>query len=198
MGFFSGFGSFLNDLTGISSQQNNTYKQQIASMQAQNAYNSSMWQKQNEYNSPSAQLARMREAGIDINPTSYALGTGNLSNTATFVGSENGFSGSGSPAGNPISMALGVANGIADVRNRNASTRNIEQQTRNTEALTEYSEEHARKLRNDNDFFEKHGYYPTTADTPVGSGYETGLFGDILGAIARGKQKYEERIKNNT
>lgn len=134
MGFFSKVGGILNDFTGITSQQNQTYKQQVQAMNAQNAYNTAMWNAQNEYNSPVAQLARMREAGIDINPTSYALGTGNLSNTATFVGSENGFSGSGSPAGNPITMALGVANGISEIRNRNALTDNLGVQNENLHA----------------------------------------------------------------
>ena len=131
MGWLSSLGSALNSITGITSQQNKTYSQQMQATAYQNAYNNQMWRAQNEYNTPSAQLARMRDAGIEINPTSYALGTGNLSNTATFVGSENGFSGSGSPAGNPISMALGVANGIADIQNRNAYTKNIEAQTEN-------------------------------------------------------------------
>lgn len=131
MGFLSSIGSVLNSVTGITSQQNKTYKQQQQAMNAQNAYNTQMWNAQNEYNSPTAQLARMREAGIDVNPTSYALGTGNLSNTATFVGSENGFSGAGSPAGNPISMALGVANGIADIQNKKQSNRLLKEQTIN-------------------------------------------------------------------
>lgn len=132
---FSGIGTFLNDITGVTSQQNRTYKQQRESAAYQNAYNTQMWNLQNQYNTPVAQLARMREAGIDINPTSYALGTGNLSNTATFVGSENGFSGSGSPAGNPITSAVNIANGISEFNNRNANTEYIEAQTRN---LTNY------------------------------------------------------------
>lgn len=127
----SGFGETMNKITGVYGSMDKSYEQQLKSMAYQNAYNTAMWNKQNEYNSPAAQLARMREAGIDINPTSYALGTGNLSNTSAFVGSENGFAGSGSPAGNPISMALGVANGISEVRNRNAYTKNIEAQTKN-------------------------------------------------------------------
>ena len=91
-----GMGGLLNDMTGVTGQMDKSYAQQKAMMDLQN-----------QYNSPAAQLARMAEAGIEINPTSYALGTGNLSNT-----SASGFAGSGSPAGNPITMAMGVAQGI--------------------------------------------------------------------------------------
>lgn len=124
-GLFGGVGNILNKMTGTSGQMDKSYKQQMASAQYQNAYDKYMWNLQNEYNSPSSQLARMKEAGIDINPTSYALGTGNLSNTATFAGSENGFSGSGSPAGNPISMLMGVANGIQGIKESDARVNNL-------------------------------------------------------------------------
>lgn len=127
----SGVGSALNKLTGVNKQMDKSYQQEMNSMAYQNAYNRQMWDLQNQYNSPTAQLARMREAGIDINPTSYALGTGNLSNTATFVGSENGFSGSGSPAGNPISALMGVASGIQGIRESQARTDNLDVQNEN-------------------------------------------------------------------
>lgn len=130
-GLFGGVGNILNKMTGTSGQMDKSYKQQMASAQYQNAYDKYMWNLQNEYNSPSSQLARMKEAGIDINPTSYALGTGNLSNTATFAGSENGFSGSGSPAGNPISMLMGVANGIQGIKESDARVNNLVAQNDN-------------------------------------------------------------------
>lgn len=129
-------GNFLNDVTGVNSQMDKSYKQQKATMALQNQYNKDMWNLQNEYNSPSAQLARMADAGIEINPTSYALGTGNLSNTATFVGSESGFSGSGSPAGNPISMLMGMAQGIQGIRESKARTENMYEQNNNLQEVT--------------------------------------------------------------
>lgn len=143
--FFSGknsafegmIGDTLNGLTGINSQMNKSYQQQIASMALQNAYNKNMWNLQNEYNSPASQLARMREAGIDVNPTSYALGTGNLSNTSALVNSEAGFSGSGSPAGNPISMLMGMASSIQGIRESKARTDNLEVQNGNLKEVTE-------------------------------------------------------------
>lgn len=136
-GLFGGVGNILNKMTGAEGQMNKSYKQQMASAQYQNAYDKYMWNLQNEYNSPSAQLARMKEAGIDINPTSYALGTGNLSNTATFAGSENGFAGSGSPAGNPISMLMGVANGIQGIKESDARVNNLVAQNDNLHVQNE-------------------------------------------------------------
>lgn len=134
--FYGGIGSALNKITGLESMTDKTYKQQMNAMNAQNAYNTKMWNLQNEYNSPSAQLARMAEAGIEINPTSYALGTGNLSNTAALVGSASGFSGSGSPAGNPISMLMGMAQGVQGIRESKARVANMEEQNHNLHEVT--------------------------------------------------------------
>lgn len=130
-GFFDPIGEAINGLTGVNSSMDKSYQQQMSAMKAQNAYNTYMWNLQNQYNSPQAQLARMAEAGIDINPTSYALGTGNLSNTASLVGSASGFSGSGSPAGNPITMAMGVAQGIQGVRESKQRVENMKEQNTN-------------------------------------------------------------------
>lgn len=146
-------GDIFNDITGVTGQMNQSYAQQLKAMGLQNNYNNRQWlaqinfekemlNKQNEYNSPTAQLARMREAGVDINPTSYALGTGNLSNTAALLGtnapmSENGFSGSGSPAGNPISMLMGMASGIQNIRESKARTDNMQVQNQNLHEVTE-------------------------------------------------------------
>lgn len=182
---FGSVGGLLNGITGVTESQDRTYKQQQRAMDSQNAYNMYMWNLQNQYNSPASQLARMREAGIDINPTSYALGTGNLSNTAALVGSASGFSGSGSPAGNPISSLMGMASGIQGIRESKARQDNIETQNSNIRALADVNNEIARQKANDNAFFEKYGYYPPTSATPVGSEYETGVIGDIMPIIAK-------------
>lgn len=177
---FSSVGSILNDITGVNSQTDKTYKQQMSAMEAQNAYNTYMWNLANQYNTPVAQLARMKEAGIDINPTSYALGTGNLSNTAGTISSASGFSGSGSPAGNPISMAMGVANGIQGIQESKARTALDEANTDNMVSTRKNTEERTRQLRNENAFFEKNGYYPAHGDIPFLSGYEHGATPKIL------------------
>lgn len=122
---FSSVGSILNDITGVS----DSTAQQRKMAQEQNAYNTYMWNLANQYNTPAAQLARMKEAGIDINPTSYALGTGNLSNTAGTVTAGSGFV--GSPAGNPISMAMGVAQGITGIKEAKQRIANMKEQNIN-------------------------------------------------------------------
>lgn len=122
---FSSVGSILNDITGVS----DSTAQQRKMAQEQNAYNTYMWNLANQYNTPAAQLARMKEAGIDINPTSYALGTGNLSNTAGTVTAGSGFV--GSPAGNPISMAMGVAQGITGIKEAKQRIENMKEQNIN-------------------------------------------------------------------
>lgn len=99
MSILSKVGNILNDLTGVNSAR-----------KAENEYTTQMWHAANEYNSPSAQLARMAEAGIDINPTAYALGANNLSNTTNAVSSAHG-----SPAGNPISTLMSVASGAMGI-----------------------------------------------------------------------------------
>lgn len=122
---FSSVGRVLNDITGVS----DSTAQQRKMAQEQNAYNTYMWNLANQYNTPAAQLARMKEAGIDINPTSYALGTGNLSNTAGTVTASSGFV--GSPAGNPISMAMGVAQGITGIKEAKQRIENMKEQNIN-------------------------------------------------------------------
>lgn len=155
-------GDTINGLTGVNSQMDKSYQQQTEAMNAQNAYNTQMWNLQNQYNSPVAQLARMAEAGIDINPISYALGTGNLSNTAALVGSAGGFAGNGSPAGNPISMLMGMASGIQGVKESKARVENMDVQHDNIVQQT-----NATKLEND---IRRHNLnYAENHNLPVGS-----------------------------
>lgn len=171
---FGSVGSALNTVTGVKDQTNLTYKQQKAMMEAQNAYNTKMWNLQNEYNSPASQIARMREAGVDINPTSYALGTGNLSNVASNVSSESGFSGSGSPAGNPISMLMGMAQGIQGIREAKARTINLGEQTGNIREQNEHARITNEILRHNLDLGRKN-------NTPVG--VEPGVGQTISNAV---------------
>lgn len=55
--------------------QSNTNKQNLALARQQNAWNEQMWNKNNEYNTPAAQLQRMKDAGI--NPLGADFQTGN-------------------------------------------------------------------------------------------------------------------------
>ena len=115
-GLTDSVGDVLNGLTGVNSSMDKSYDQQRKMMQEQNAFNRMMWNLENEYNSPSAQIARLAQAGIDVNPMTYAVGNGNMTSMASSLQSANGFSGDGSPAGNPVNMLMGVASGIQGLK----------------------------------------------------------------------------------
>lgn len=155
-------GNTLNNLTGVTGQMDKSYQQQIGAMNQQNAYNEYMWNLQNQYNTPEAQLARMKEAGIDVNPTAYALGSGNLSNTAGSLSSAGGFAGSGSPAGNPVSMALGVASTVANYKNTMAQTANMQKQNKNLDGVIRSTQLENAIRQHNLKYAQQHG-------TPVGS-----------------------------
>lgn len=114
MGFFSKalgtVGGWLNDVTGITDTANKSYKQNV-----------DLWRMQNEYNSPLAQIARMKQAGIDVNPMTYAVGNGNMSNTASSVGSPS-YSGSGI---NPLSTIMGIVDGVKNLSFKDAEIENL-------------------------------------------------------------------------
>lgn len=185
---FGSVGSLMNSITGTTGQMDKSYKQQMNAMNMQNAYNTRMWDLQNEYNSPASQLARMREAGIDINPTSYALGTGNLSNTAVKVDSAGGFAGSGSPAGNPISMLMGVANGIQGYRETQQRIDNMKEQNTNLmqEGLNLITKGTGMRLQNQsqrlNNEIARHNLaYGKKTGRPVG--YVSSVYNDPIGYV---------------
>lgn len=133
-GLTDSIGDTLNGLTGVNSSMDKSYAQQIAMMNQQNAFNREMWNLENEYNSPTAQIARLAQAGVDVNPMTYAVGNGNMTSQASSLQSANGFSGSGSPAGNPVSMLMGVASGIQGLKNAKADFQ-LKQETQDRTAL---------------------------------------------------------------
>lgn len=61
-------------------QMNNQTQMDIAN--ANNLYNYQMWQRQNSYNSPSAQMDRLREAGLNPNLAYGSLSEGNAGQVA--------------------------------------------------------------------------------------------------------------------
>ena len=105
---------------------------------------------QNEYNTPAAQIARMREAGIDVNPMTYAVGNGSMATTAGSI-SPGTYASSGV---NPISTAMSMMSGIKELTAKDAQ---IDQTKTNTEqtrmamypALSKmYQEIDAQEIRN--------------------------------------------------
>ena len=49
----------------------------------QNAYNMNMWQAMNDYNTPSNQLARLKQAGINPNFMGSSISAGNVASSPT-------------------------------------------------------------------------------------------------------------------
>lgn len=103
--------------------------------QAENAYQRQLefWNKTNEYNTPSAQRARLEAAGL--NPA-LMYGSGSGSNTAGYMSGSNQAPKSGGSAYNPR-ISLGEA---ADAAMRIAQIRNIDADTQKKKAETAYTD----------------------------------------------------------
>lgn len=94
---------------GISPFAVDDYNQALQN-QYNNAYNYWLWQKQAEYNSPKAQVARLKEAGLNPNFNSID-GTGNLGSMPASSGSMPGRIQSNRLQA--VNTAVGVATGFA-------------------------------------------------------------------------------------
>lgn len=155
MGLFSFVGNLINDVTGASSSAKNTYQNNV-----------DLWNMQNAYNTPSAQIARMKDAGIDVNPMTYAVGNGSMDTTASSVSPGNY-----SSAGNPVSMLMSVIQGLQGVKNQKA-------QELSTDANTAYTEAQTAALRHNISYANKQGLpvgQIPTWDKIVGEHVNTGV-----------------------
>lgn len=84
-GFFGGIGGgFLKGGFGlIGAYQQYKYSKELAAQQ--NQYNIEMWERQAEYNSPTAQMARLSEAGLNPNLVYGGVNPGNMSSAPQMV-----------------------------------------------------------------------------------------------------------------
>lgn len=131
--FGSGVASSLASLFGAFLQhrwQQQAYDRQLADNLAQ-------WNRENEYNSPAAQMARMRQAGLnpdlmygDVSPTGASIGK-SMPSMQQF---ENPLNGAAS-----IMQMTGaqIANIMADSRLKDAQARNLDQGTEKLSAETQ-------------------------------------------------------------
>lgn len=120
---FKPIGQILNGITGVTDTADESYKVSKKLMGMENANNIALWNMQNEYNTPAAQMARMKEAGIDVNPMVYAVGNGNMSSTASSVSTASPHMPNYSSAGNPVSALFSVLNGLEDYENKKLNNR---------------------------------------------------------------------------
>lgn len=126
-------------------------------MNAQNEWNLKMWNLQNAYNTPSAQMQRFAEAGLNPN---LIYGQ---TNTAGPVHAS-----AGAPSGvDSISKAFSTVASILSFKQLGAQIANLKQQNQNLkaqdtllESQSEYVGEQARKLRLENMYFQNTGRLP--------------------------------------
>lgn len=126
-------GSLLNGITGVTDTADESYKASKKLMGMENANNIALWNMQNQYNTPAAQIARMQEAGIDVNPMTYAVGNGNMSTTASSVSTATPHMPVYSGAGNPVTTLMSVLNGLEDFRSRQLQNKILEKDVKTYE-----------------------------------------------------------------
>jgi len=117
-------------LQGAGSVMTSSKNRQFADQQARKAeqHEIDMWNLQNEYNTPSAQMNRLKSAGLNPNMI-YGAGSAGASGTAT--GRPGAHVAQGSYA-NPLEHL----SPYIDVRLKNAQARNVDSQTTNTQMDT--------------------------------------------------------------
>ena len=158
-------GSFLNNIAGSTDMYNREYEGNVA-----------LWNMQNEYNTPAAQIARMKAAGIDVNPLTYAVGNGSMSTTGGNISAPS----VGASGINPVSTLLSVLSGIESVKgqkiinqtgnvNLSAMPKLLRNQILSGDVSIASAREdvRAKQLANDmtqldKEFYKKHGYRPGT------------------------------------
>lgn len=143
MDFLPGVGDIIGGLFGVAGQVAGN-KQAEKNIKLQNEYNFQlakyaydqnldMWNRQNEYNTPLAQMQRLQEAGLNPNLMYGQGNVGNASNAPSFEAPKmEAYTNLGdygmSQAGKQLSRAL---TDIAQVKNINANTQQTYQNTQN-------------------------------------------------------------------
>lgn len=110
---------------------NNRYAKK--QLERQNAFNKEMWAMDNAYNSPKAQMARLREAGLNPN---LVYGNGSVANQTKGPVKSDSFVNVPSPTGDLGNVLGDSLQTFQDVRMRDAQIDNINAQTQNTVART--------------------------------------------------------------
>lgn len=192
MGFSLGkivspIGSLLNGITGVTDTADESYKVSKKLMSMENSNNVALWSMQNAYNTPAAQIARMKDAGIDVNPMTYAVGNGNMSTTASSISTAGAHMPSYSPAGNPISTLMGVLNGVKDLEIKDEQKQNLYEQRQLTSENWFSRAVLNRLLRYEADYAERqHEIFKRTGKIPERyahtdlSSEAAGIFGSIF------------------
>lgn len=169
-------GSFMNDITGSTDAAKQTYKYSQKAADADMLRSIQLWNLQNEYNTPAAQIARMQAAGIDVNPMTYALGSGGMSTSAGSISAPSTGGATVSPNGiNPFQAAMSVISGIQELQ---------------------YRHEQVRDLKMANDENERHGISSSSPWYKVASSYFSSLLGELFSRSSKGSNAPRTRNRN--
>lgn len=176
------FGGTLNDVMGTSDAARQSYQYNQQAADADMARSISLWNMQNSYNTPAAQIARMAQAGIDVNPMTYAVGNGNMSTTASNISAPGtGSVSMGSHGINPLSALMTVLSGLqgikhsqAEVNQSEANIAQVKDNIKNADKLTDANVKHineqtrGEEVKNaitakDLEFYNVIGYHPNNS-----------------------------------
>lgn len=118
-GIIGGLFSMAN--TGIQAAVNSSaakqqfeYDKEMAALQ--NQYNIDMWQRNNEYNSPAAQMQRLSDAGLNPNLAYGSVSTGNSSNAPSAVAPRQMVANNSEIYGSALKDGLSVIQGLLSLQ----------------------------------------------------------------------------------
>lgn len=141
----SGFGGFWNRVTGSTEMNKKTYDQ-----------NFEMWNKNNAYNDPSAQMKRLTDAGV--NPL---LAFGDSASSGMSSGGGAGSGGSGGSGG--IQQMVGIKSALAGINNvkadtliKSAQAKYISEQTKYIHARGNLTDAQIEDMQNAIDYYNEH------------------------------------------
>lgn len=129
-------------------------------MEEQNKYNLQMWNLQNQYNSPKAQMERFAEAGLNPNLIYTQGNAGNASPVAASA-SAGGLSQALGSVSKAFSTVMAAKSIVADIKNKQAMNNNLLAQNSLIDSQVEVARAQARKQILENNFFEKNQQWPS-------------------------------------
>lgn len=156
MSFLGGIGKSISsafsgvtggDLLGLGASLFNTGMNAYSQREANKATRN-LWREQAEYNKPINQMARYQEAGLNPNLIYSQGNPGNMTSSPTMQPTHFDF--------DPNKQFVLSATR----KNMIAQNDNLHQQNTLLQSQGSLASEQARKLKLENDFFEKNGYYP--------------------------------------
>lgn len=116
-----------------------------------------LWREQAQWNKPINQMARYQEAGLNPNLVYSQGNPGNLASSPT-------------PKAPQVDLdLLGAMQLDASLKNMREQNKNLQAQNSLIESQTSVAKENARKQALENDYFERHGQYPSTEGGIVGT-----------------------------